>query len=129
MRMTPSRWSIDVVEERRAGIKLHAEAVVQIVIKIRAGGDDPVHEAGFHERNEADFPKARRRERAGEAHADEAVVRQHLFGEQLRRFAQAPAVVSEKGLVDQVGGGNVFADAERIEARIGRKFVFCHVVP
>ena len=44
----------------------------------------------------------------------------------LRGFAQAAAVVGEKGLVDEIGGGNVLADAERIKPRIRREFVLCH---
>src|SRR5436309_1979861 len=97
------------------------EAVVQIVIQVCSGGDDPIDEAGFHERDEARFAEARRRERAGEAHPDEAVVGQHFFDEQSGRFTETPAVVSQETLVDEIGGGNVLAHAGRVKARIVRK--------
>jgi len=90
-----------------------------VVIQIRAGGDDPIHEAGLDQRDQARLAEAGGGGRAGEADADEAVVRQHFLREELRRFAQPPAVVSEHDLVNEVGGGNVLAHAERVEARVG----------
>ena len=111
-----------VVEKRRTRVKLHVQSVMQIVIKIRARGNNPVHEAGLHQRNQTGFSQAGRSQRAGQAHADEAVVRQHFFREQLGRFAKTSAVVSQKRLIDQISSGNVFADAQRIQTRIGRKF-------
>ena len=47
---------LDVIEKRRAGEKLHAEAVVQVVIKVRARGNDPVHEARFISGIRQDLP-------------------------------------------------------------------------
>ena len=111
-----------VIQKRRPLVKRHVQAVVQIVIKIGAGGNDPIHEPRAHERNQARFAQAGRRQRAGQAHADQAVARQHFFRQQLGRLAQAPAVVGQKRLIDQIGGGNIFADAQRIEARISGKF-------
>ena len=54
-------------------------------------------------------------------HPDEAIIRQHLLREQLCCFTQSPAVVGEKALVHEIGSGNVFADAQWIQARIRGK--------
>ena len=76
---------------------------VQVVVEVRAGGDDPVHEAGLDQRHDGGAAQAGRRERAREAHADGDVRLQHLLGEELAAFLEPRAVVGEEGVVDEVG--------------------------
>ena len=108
-----------VVQERRALVKRHVEAIVQVVVQVGSGGYYPIHEARFHQRNEAGFAQPGRRERAGEAQTDEAVAGKHFFDEQFRGFAEPSAVVSQKSLVDEIGDGDLPADSQRIESGIG----------
>ena len=68
----------DVVEEGGTGEEFHAEAVVEVVVEVRAGGDDPVHEARFHQRDDGGGAEAGGGQRAGERQADGAVVGEHL---------------------------------------------------
>src|SRR5689334_18294126 len=96
---------------------------MQVVVKICAGGHDPVHKTGFHQWYEARLSKSGWCERSGQTHADKAVVWQHLFREKFGGLAQASAVVGEKRFIDQIGGGNIPADSQRIEPWIGGKFV------
>ncbi len=112
-----------IVQEWRTGVELHVQAVVQVVIEVGAGGDDPIDEAGLHQRDETRFAQAGRRERAGEAQADEAVAREHFVGQEFGGLAETAAVVSEEGAVDQIGGGNIFAHAGGIETGIGEQLV------
>ena len=70
-----------VIQKRRPLIERHIEAVMEIVIKVRSGGHNPIDEACLHERNEAALAQARRRERAGQAHPDEPIIREHFVGE------------------------------------------------
>jgi hypothetical protein len=65
------------------------------------------------QRDQARAPEARRRERSRQRHPHGHVRREHLLGEQPRRFAQAPAVVREEGLIDQVRRGHVRGDRRR----------------
>ena len=76
---------------------------VHVVVENRAGGDDPVDEAGLDERNDGGAAQAGRRQRAGEAHADGDIGLQHLLGEKLAAFLETRAVVGQKGVVDEVG--------------------------
>ena len=39
---------LDVIEKRRPGEERHAETVVHVVVEVRTGRDDPVHEARLH---------------------------------------------------------------------------------
>ena len=96
-----------------------SESEMRIMIEICASRDDPVHEARLHERNQARLAQPGRRQRAGQAHADVAVLRQHFVRQQFGGLAEAPAVVGQKSLVDQVGGGDVAAHSQRVETRVG----------
>ena len=44
---------VGVVEFEAAGVDRVIQREVQIMVKIRAGGDDPVHEPGLDERDDA----------------------------------------------------------------------------
>ena len=109
-------------KSRPASPRAPSRPPAAVVVEVRTGGDDPVHEAGFHERDEAALAEARGGERAGERQADEAVAGEHFLREELRGLAQAAAVVGEHRLVDEIGGGDVLADAEGVEARVGGEF-------
>ena len=58
---------------------------VEVVVEVRAGGDDPVDEAGLDQRDDARSSPAGGRQRAGEAHADGHVGLEHLLREQPAR--------------------------------------------
>ena len=77
-----------------------ADAEVRVVVEVRAGGDDPVDEAGFDERDQRGDSESRGRQRAGERQPDRDLRLQHLLGEELAGFAQPRGVVSEKRFVD-----------------------------
>ena len=74
--------------------------------------------AGRRVRRGRDDRQGRSDHRGARHDRDDERARSRL-GEELRRLAQPPAVVSEHDLVNEVGGGNVLAHTERIEARIG----------
>ena len=91
---------------------------MQVMVKVGTGRNDPVHKPRFHQRDQAALAQAGRSERTGQAHADVPVVRQHLFDEQMGRLAHASAVVGKEHLIDEIGRGNIPANAERIQTRI-----------
>ena len=101
---------VDVVEKRRACVQVHAEAEVEVVVEICAGGDDPVDESCLEEWNDGRSAEARRCESAGEGHADGPVCCDHFFGEQTAGFGEATSVVCLECAVDEVGCGDAFAD-------------------
>ncbi len=69
----------DVRLLRIPAVHREPEAEVRVVIEIRAGRDDPVDEPALDERNERRHAESRRRERAGERHADGHVGLEHLL--------------------------------------------------
>ena len=85
---------------------------VHVVIQIRAGGNDPVHETRLDQRDDAGAAEAGRRQRAGDAHADGHIGVEHAVGEKLAGFLEPRGVVGEENLVDDVGqlflAGEVF---------------------
>ena len=74
----PAFAEVDVVEERRAAVELHIEAVMDVVVEVGARGDDPVDEAGFDEGDETGNAQAGGHERPRETDADQTVAGQHL---------------------------------------------------
>jgi hypothetical protein len=110
-----------VIQKGRPLVQGHAQPVMQIVIKIGPGGNDPIHEPRAHQRDQARFAQAGRSQGARQAQADDAVVGQHFFRQQFGRLAQASAVVGQERFVHQIGGGHVFADARRIQTRVAGK--------
>ena len=90
---------------------------MHVVVKICARGNDPVHESSLHERDDRGFSQARRSERAGERHADDAIADEHFAGEKAARFGEAAAVVGLVGGVDEIGHARAFADRLGEEAR------------
>ena len=104
---------LHVVEEGRAGVELHAEAVMEIVVEIRAGRDDPVDKARVHQRHDRGFAQPRRRQRAGERHADRPLAGDHLLREEPARLREPAAVVGLEGGVDEVGDVDPFLHGAR----------------
>jgi hypothetical protein len=105
-----------VVDERRPLVEREVQAEVGVVVEVRAGGDDPVDEAGLDERDDAGDADAGGGEGAGQGHADRDAVADHLLGEEAAGVAQAAAVVGEEMAVDQFldgesGGDGVGEDA------------------
>ena len=94
---------LDVVEERRAAVQREVQRVVQVVIEVRAGGDDEVDQPALHHLDDA-AAEAGRRQRAGDRQPDRRVVlrRQHLVGEDLARLAEPRGVERLESLVDQL---------------------------
>jgi hypothetical protein len=122
-----------VVELEVADAHRIIQREVHVVIQIRARGDDPVHESGLDGRHNAGTAHARWRQRAGEAHADGHVGREHAVREKLAAFFEARAVVGEKGFVHRVGqlllAGDVFgpnALARHEFVPVGHFFFFSH---
>ena len=68
------------------------------------------------QRNERRHAEPRRRQRAGERHADGDVGLEHLAREELAGFAQPRRVVREERVVDQVGGCLGAGDRLRIDS-------------
>ena len=99
-----------VIKERRACVELHSETVVQIMVKVRAGTDDPVHKARFHQRNDGRLAKARRSECAGERHADRGIAGDHLLREESASLREASAVVCFKRVIHELRNAQAFAD-------------------
>ena len=99
-----------------SGEKLHAEAVVEVVVEVRAGGDDPVHETGLHQRDDGGGAESGGGQRAGERQADGAVLGEHLVGVQAAGFPEAGGVVGLEGGVDQVGDADTFFDGRGQQA-------------
>ncbi len=100
----------------RALVHGQPEAEVRIVVEIGTRGHDPVHEAGFHERDDRAHAEARGRERTGDAERHRHVFLQHALGQQPGALAQSRAVVCEKRVVDEVGNGLAAGDGGRIDA-------------
>ena len=112
---------LHVVEKGRPGKKVHAESVVEVVVKIRAGRDDPVHKTGLHQRHDRRRSEPGRGERPGERHADRPVFGEHFFGEKAAALREARAVVGLECAVDQIAHAHVFRDRFRQQA--GKFFV------
>ena len=91
-----------IVEKRRAAVEREVQRVVEIVIEIRAGADDEVHQPALHQLDDA-AAKACGRQRAGDRQADGRVVRrrQHLVGEDAARLAEPGGVEGLEPLVYQ----------------------------
>ena len=104
-----------------AGEEFHAQAVVEIVVEVRAGGNDPVHETGLHQGDDGGGAETGGGQRAGERQADGAFVGEHLVREEAAGFPEAGGVVGLEGGVDQVGDSGVFFDRRGQEA--GELFV------
>ena len=78
---------LDVVDERRSAVQREVQRVVQIVVEVRPGRDDEVHEPAVHQLDDA-AAQPRRRHRAGNRQPDRGFVlrREHSVGEDLARF-------------------------------------------
>jgi hypothetical protein len=94
---------LDVVDEGRSAMEREVQRVVQVVIQVRAGADDEIHQPAFHQFNDA-AAEARRRERAGDRQPDRGVVlrQKHLVRENPAGLTQPGCVEGLKPFVDQV---------------------------
>ncbi len=91
-----------VVHLEATGVHRIVQREMHVVVKNRASGDDPVHESRFDQRHDGRAAQARRRQRAGKAHADGYVGIQHLLAEKLAALAETRAIVGQKRVVDDV---------------------------
>ena len=91
-----------VVHKRRPAAEGEIERVMQVVIQVRAGADDEVDEAAFHQLDDA-AAEARGGHRAGDGQGDGRVVRlgQHLVAEDPAGFSEACRIEGLKAFVDQ----------------------------
>ena len=94
---------LDVVDERRSAVQREIQRVVQVVVQVRAGADDEIHQPALHEFHEA-AAEARRGEGAGDRQPDRRVVlrQEHLVREDPAGFTQPGGVEGLKALVDQL---------------------------
>ena len=113
---------LDVVEERRAAVELHVEAIMDVVVEVGAGGDDPVDEARFDEGDEAGFAEAGGHEGAREADPDQTVAGQHLLREQFAALAETGGVVGLEGVGDELGCAGAPGGGPGVEAREAAEF-------
>ena len=72
---------------------------MHVVIDVGPGGDDPVHEAGLHQRNERRVPESRGGERAADGEPHRYVRLQHLVREDVARLPKPGRVVGEEELI------------------------------
>ena len=115
---------VGVVELEAAAVDRIIQREVQVVVKIRAGGNDPVHESRLDERDDAGAAEAGGRERTGNAHADGHVRRKHPFGEKLARFLEPRGIVGEEHLVNDVGQLFLAGEVFRVDALARHVFLF-----
>ncbi len=73
---------------------------MRIVIEIGAGGDDPIDEACFDERNKSGNTKSGRCQRSRQGKTDCDFRLEHFLREQLASFAQPPGVIGKKRFVN-----------------------------
>ena len=94
---------LDVVDERRTAMQCEIQCIVQVVIQVCTGRDDEVHEAPVHHLDDR-AAEAGRRHGTGDGQPDRGLVlgRQHLLGENLAGFRQAPGIERLEAVVDQV---------------------------
>ena len=83
---------------------------MEVVVEVRAGGNNPVHETGLHQRDDGGAAQTGGGECAGESEADRAILGEHLFREQAAGLAEAGGVVGLEGGVDEVGDFHAFFD-------------------
>ena len=102
MRMTPSSYRARSSRNGDPAVEREVQRVVQVVVEVRAGADDEVHQAAFHQLDEA-AAKPGRRERPGDGEADGRVVGrvQHLVREDVAGLGQPRAVERLEPLVDE----------------------------
>ena len=112
---------LHVVDEWAAPVHREPETEVRVVVQVRAGRDHPVHEPRLHERDERGHAEPGGRHRAGEAHAHRHLGFEHPLGEQAARLSQAPGVVGEERIVDQLGKRLPTRDGSRIDARAAQE--------
>src|SRR5689334_5607294 len=79
-----------------------AQPEVRVVIKICAGGNDPIDEARLNQRNQCGHAKPCWCQRAGQRDANGHVGLEHLFGEELTSLSQTRSVISNECVVDEV---------------------------
>src|SRR5262245_15134500 len=96
-----------------AAVHRKSESEMRVVIKIGAGGDDPVDEAGLDQRNDRRNAETRGRQSAGQSQADGDVVIEHALGEELSAFTQPRGVVGLKIVFYQLNDRSLFGDRRR----------------
>ena len=62
-------------------MQIQIQAVMQIVIEIGTGRNDPVDKTRLHPRDETGFPETGGSERSGKTHAQGPLMGQHLGGQ------------------------------------------------
>ena len=93
-----------VVEVGPALVERQVEREVGVVVEVGAGGDDPVHEPGLDQRDQAAHAQPGGGQSPGERQADRAIGLEQLAGEDLADLAQPAGVVAQERVIDQVGG-------------------------
>ena len=106
---------VRVVHVVAAPEQRQVEREMQVVVHVGARGDDPVHEAVVHQRDDRRRSQARRRQGPRQAHADGDVVLRVAVPQQLAGRAEPPAVVGVHA-IDQLHDGGVGRNRLRQDA-------------
>ena len=112
----------DIRSLRVAFVHRQTDAKVRVVIKVCAGGDYPVDEAGLDQRNQSGHTQARGRQSAGQGYADSNIRLQHFLREEPTRFAQAGSVIGQESTVNQVSEFRGARNWFRIDPPATQKF-------
>ncbi len=99
------------------------ERTMQIVIQVRASGDDPIDEPGLHQIDE-DALHADRRHRSADGHADRGACFQHARIK-LTRFSKPSPVkpAAAVAMIHEVGDVLVALEADRLNLPPGEKLL------
>src|SRR5271157_4554235 len=102
-----------VVEVGAALVHGQVEREVSVVVQIRSGGDDPVHESRLDQRNQAAHAQTGGGQGSRDRQADRAIRLEKPASEDLADLTQPPRVVAYKRVVDQVRGDLTSVDSRR----------------
>ena len=110
---------LDVVGLVRALVHREPQGEVGVVVEVRSGRHDPVHEPRSHQRDDRAHPEPRRGERPGDGERNRDVVRQHALDEQPRPLLEPCRVVRQERAVDEIGRGLLAGDGRRVDGAAG----------
>jgi hypothetical protein len=89
---------------------------MRVVIKIRAGRDNPINKTRFDKRNNCGNPQTCRSQSAGQSYADGYIIFQHFAGKKPTRFTNTRRVIRHKRFVNQIRERCAFINWCRVNA-------------
>jgi hypothetical protein len=102
-----------IVNERASTMQFLADRKVSVVVQVRSRAHNPIHEASFHQWDDARAPQASRSERAGETHSNGHVGLEHFRGVDLTNLSKPSGIVSLKVDINQFFYSNSFRNWSR----------------